>query len=418
MSTYHRRRSAPIALSLLIAVLVVGYLSMIAGRAHAATLCSVRSFGATGNGTTNDTAALQRAINACTGGGTAELTAGRYLSGPLNLPGNITLQIDSGATLLASQNAADYPASGSHLTPLLQANRVSNVTITGGGTIDGQGAPWWALINQEKAAGAPLSPRPAMIDLESVTTANINGITVRNAPNGHITMKAASHVTIDKITISSPADSPNTDGIDVWSSSSVSITNSTIDCGDDNLAINSSTSNGPAHDISLSSSTILHGHGLSIGSYTGGGVFNVSIHDNTFKGTSNGIRIKSARDRGGEVHALTYTHLSMTGVSTPISILAYYPKVPADGDPAQAMTSTTPYYHDITITKVTATGASTAGQIVGLPERSITALTLNLVNISATTGVVVRNATLTTSSTTIHPSSGSSWILQSNGHVS
>jgi polygalacturonase len=406
------------ATAVLLATLVVGYLSTVTPAAHAATLCSAKSYGATGNGTTKDTTALQRAITACAGGGTAELTAGSYLTGPLTLPSNITLQIDSGATLLASQTVSDYPPSGSHLQPLLLASGSSNVTITGAGTIDGQGAPWWALIKQEKAAGTPLSPRPALIDLGSVSTASITGITVKNAPNVHITMKAASHVTIDKIKISSPSDSPNTDGIDVWSSSNVAITNSTIDCGDDDLAINSSTSNGAAHDISLSSSTILHGHGLSIGSYTAGGVYNVSIHDNTLTNTSTGIRIKSARDRGGEVHAVTYAHLTMAGVSTPISILAYYPSVPADGDPAQAVTSTTPYYHDITITKVTATAATTAGQIVGLPERAISALTLSSVNITASTGVMVRNATVTTSSATIRPSSGSAWILQSNARVS
>ena len=417
MSSPFRRRSLPVAALAVLTALSAGYLSTVAPAAHAATVCGAKSYGATGNGTTKDTTALQKAINACAGGGTVELTTGSYLSGALSLPGNITFQIDGGATLLASPDAADYPVSGSHLAPLLQASDVSKVTITGGGTIDGQGAPWWALINQEKAAGKALSPRPAMIDLESVNTAQITGITIRNAPNVHITMKAASNVTIDNIKISSPADSPNTDGVDVWSSAFVAITDSTIDCGDDDLAIDSSASNGAAHDISLSSSTILHGHGLSIGSYTNGGVYNVSIHDDTLNGTSTGVRIKSARARGGEVHAVTYAHLTMTGVGTPISILAYYPSVPADGDPAQPVTGTTPDYHDITVTKVTATGATTAGQIIGLPEQPITALTLSYVTITATTGVTVRNAHVTTSGTTITPSSGPAWILQSNATV-
>jgi polygalacturonase len=300
----------------------------------------------------------------------------------------------------------------------VQADHVSNVTITGPGTVDGQGAPWWAIIKAEKAAGQELSPRPALIDLETVSTGHITGITLKNAPNGHITVKASANVTVDGITINSPADSPNTDGLDVWSSSNVSITNSTIAGGDDNLAINSSAANGPAHDISLSGCTIGTGHGLSIGSYTAGGVYNVSIHDNTLNGTSNGIRIKTARDRGGEVHALSYANMTMSAVSTPISILAYYPSVPADGDPAQAVTANTPNYHDITISNVTATGASSAAAIVGVPELPITALHLNAVNITASTGAVVRNATVTTSSTTIRPSSGSAWILQSNGRVS
>jgi polygalacturonase len=419
----HPRRPLPragLALPLMALGALVALVTGVAAPATpaaAATVCTATSFGATGNGTTKDTAALQRAITACAGGGTAELTAGRYLSGPLSLPANITLQLDSGATLLASPDAADYPPSGSHLAPLVQANRVSNVAITGPGTIDGQGAPWWAIINAEKAAGQPLSPRPALIDLETVSTARITGITLRNAPNVHITMKASTNVTVDAITISSPSNSPNTDGIDVWSSSNVSITNSTISCGDDNLAINSSTSNGPAHDISLSSSRIGTGHGLSIGSFTGGGVYNVSIHDNTLTNTSNGVRIKSARDRGGEVHAVTYSHLTMTNVAEPILVTGYYPKIPADGDPAQAVTVNTPNYHDITISKVTATGATTAGEIVGVPEKRA-GVALSFVNIRATTGVVVRNATVTTSSTTITPSSGPAYVVQSNATVS
>src|SRR5579884_397849 len=95
------------------------FLSAQAGVAKAATVCSAKSYGATGNGTTKDTAALQAAINACKGGGTVELTSGKYLSGSLTISGSLTFDIESGATLLASQSASDYPAAGSHLQALL-----------------------------------------------------------------------------------------------------------------------------------------------------------------------------------------------------------------------------------------------------------------------------------------------------------
>jgi len=292
-----------------------------------------------------------------------------------------------------------------------------NVKITGAGTLDGQGAPWWNVIKKQKAAGQPLSSRPPMIYLNKVDAATISGITITNAQNGHIVLKRVTQVTIDRIFLSSPADSPNTDGIDVWSSSTVAITNSTIDVGDDNLAIDSSPSGGPAHDISLSHCTILHGHGLSIGSYTGGGIYNITIHDNTLNGTTAGVRIKTARDRGGDIHAITYANLTMTNVKTPIQITGYYPKIPADGDAAAAITSSTPNYHDITISNVTATGSTTGGQIIGVPEIPITSLTLNKVTISAATGLTVRNAAVVTTATTIKPASGPAFILQSKATV-
>ncbi|MFJ9899945.1 pectinesterase family protein [Streptomyces sp. NPDC091280] len=383
----------------------------------AATVCRPTAYGAKADGRTKDTAAIQKAINACAGKGTVELTSGKYLSGALTLPGDLTLTLDSGATLLASQSTADYPASGSKLAPLLSASGAKNLTIDGSGSIDGQGASWWSVIKSEKAAGKTLSPRPGLVDISDASNVKISGITLKNAPNVHITLKKVTGATLDKLTISSPADSPNTDGIDVWSSSQVAVTSSTIDSGDDNIAIDSSPSGGPAHDISLSDCMILHGHGLSIGSYTAGGVYDIDIHDNTLNGTTAGVRIKTARDRGGEVHGIKYRNLTMTNVTTPIQVVGYYPKAPADGDPAQTVTATTPNYHDITISGITATGATEAGQIIGLPERPVTALTLTSVTISAKTGLTVRNATVKTNSTTIKPASGPAYVVQSKATV-
>ncbi|BFV61231.1 hypothetical protein KCMC57_up63350 [Kitasatospora sp. CMC57] len=389
-----------------------------AAAATAATVCKPAAYGARGDGTTRDTAALQRAIDACAGKGTVELTTGRYLSGALTLPGDLVLQIDAGATLLASTDAADYPLVGSKRSPLLGASGVNNLTITGGGTIDGQGAPWWAVTNAEKAAGKPLSPRPGLITIDGATDVGIGGITLRNAPNVNVTLKKVTTAAIDRITVVAPADSPNTDGIDLWSSSGVTITRSTLDTGDDDLAVNSSPENGPSHHIEVTGCTILHGHGLSIGSYTAGGVHDVDIHHNTLKGTTAGVRIKTARDRGGEVRGITYRNLDMTDVTTPVQITAYYPKVPADGDPAQAITATTPNYHGITVAYLTATGADQAGQIIGLPERPVSGLTLESVAIAARTGLTVRNATVTaTGATRIAPAGGPAYLLQSNATV-
>ena len=110
-------------------------------------------FGAVGDGQTLNTAALQAAIDACAarGGGTVYLPAGRYLTGALFFRDHITLHLDAGATLLGSQDPADYPIISNRwegveqltYAPLLAGSGLENITITGRGTIDGQGDPWW-----------------------------------------------------------------------------------------------------------------------------------------------------------------------------------------------------------------------------------------------------------------------------------
>ena len=107
----------------------------------------------------------------------------------------------------------------------------------------------------------------------------------------------------------------------------------------------------------------------------------------------------------------------MTNVENPILFTGYYPHIPATDSP-QPVTSTTPNYHNILVRHLTATGATSAGDVVGVPEEPFYNICLNSVQISATTGLVVRNATITTSgNTTITVSSGSPYIIESNGYV-
>ena len=117
----------------------------------AGKVCNVRTYGAKADGTTKDTKAIQSAIDDCAkaGGGTVKLTGGTFLSGPIVLKSNITLDIAKGTTLLGSPDHADYPRKTEFRGPGYQAfvgaTDAQNITITGGGTIDGNGASWWAL---------------------------------------------------------------------------------------------------------------------------------------------------------------------------------------------------------------------------------------------------------------------------------
>ena len=112
----------------------------------------------------------------------------------------------------------------------------------------------------------------------------------------------------------------------------------------------------PSTDIAIRDCIFVNGHGLSIGSETAGGVHNVIVERVSFKGTRQGIRIKSARGRGNDIGNFVYRDITMDGVETPIQITEYY--TGGKGDKTDhPMEEHTPRFHDIRIENLTATNA-------------------------------------------------------------
>jgi hypothetical protein len=111
----------------------------------------------------------------------------------------------------------------------------------------------------------------------------------------------------------------------------------------------------------------------------------------TFQGTTQGVRIKSARGRGNDIGNFVFRDITMTDVVTPIQITAYYTGGMA-GDTAQPVTAHTPRFHDITIENLTATGARQAGVIYGLPESPVKHVVLKNVHITAQKGLDMQYA--------------------------
>jgi polygalacturonase len=413
-------RTKYIAVSSTLIVVLAGLLALggfvsQANNAHAASTCSVTSYGATGNGSTKDTTAIQNAINACGGGGTVVFPSGKYLTAPLFLKSSVTLDVASGATILGSTTTSDYNVlSGekvaTSILALINSDGVSNITIDGGGVINGQGSGWWS-------SGKAASSRPRLVEIANGNGITVSNVTLENAGAMHLFLKDTNNVTVNHVTISSPSSSPNTDGIDPAGDQNVLIENSTISDGDDNIAIKAEDVGTPTSNVTITNCTFGSGHGVSIGNDLAGGVSGVTVENSTFSGTTNGIRIKSTRTTGGNISGITYSNLTMTNVTHPIWFSGYYPKIPSP-DAAQPITSTTPNYHNISITNLVATGASDVGDIVGVTELPLTNITLSGVKISAKTGLVVRNATITANNgTTLTVSSGAAYIIQTNGHV-
>lgn len=371
----------------------------------------VREFGGTGDGKTLDTDAIQKALDVCgkAGGGTVRFSPGTYLSKPVTLRSRTTLLLDKGAMLKASDDPKDYlPAtvtwedvlagrSKGPFTPFIGGKDLTDVTIAGNGIIDGSGERWWVPAEEarRKTPGYTL-PRPRLIVLTRVRNLVVRDLTLQNSPTFHLVPTECEDVVITNVTFLAPAGSANTDAIDPSVSRRVLITKCLIDVGDDNVAIKSGRKiegrEFACEDITITDCVCKHGHGISIGSETVGGVRNVTVRNCTFEDTDNGLRIKSYRGRGGVVENIVYENITMKGMNpTAITITCYYPKIPAT-DEAQPITDETPKYRNIRITNVKGTATKAAGVIVGLPESIATNIVLENVEVTAPVGLAIRNA--------------------------
>jgi polygalacturonase len=338
--------------------------------------------------------------------------ATKCLSGPLLLKSHTVLDIAAGTTLEGSQNHHDYPEMEifreKARQPLLMAKNAEDITIRGGGVIDGRGESWWP--NRSAA-----NIRPRLIIFDHVKHVVMENVTVQNSPSWQIVPYYSEDLTFRNMKITAPTpDGHNTDGIDPFSSKHVLIDHVTIDTGDDNVAIKSGQPNSagpddPSEDIHIVDCTFLHGHGLSVGSEVAGGVKHVRAERVAFKGTTQGIRIKSGRDRGNDVGDFVYRDITMENVGIAVQITEYYgsPKGVNGGNATvEPVTRLTPHFHDITIENLKVTGARVALEVDGLPEAPIQSVTLKNVTIDADKGATIRQATVVSQGLVVHAKTG------------
>jgi polygalacturonase len=355
---------------------------------------NLMDYGAVADGKTLNTDAFKKAIAAANdaGGGVINVPAGTFLTGPMTLVSNLELHLDSGATIKFSDNRSDFALTDGGYEICIHAENAHDIAITGNGTIDGNGQSWWSEFRdyRSKAKSDPATKapphRPYLIMLSNCSRVLVKDVTLTNSPMFHFVPKECSDVTVDSVKILAPANSPNTDGIDP-SGLNFHISNCTIDTGDDNIALKPHPEEGHAgcENFLIEHMVFKHGHGMSIGGGSHGGVKNMLVRDCTFEDTDSGVRMKAGRDRGGVAEQLTYENLRMTNVGTPIIIISYYPNVPADlaNDPAQKVTDHTPIWKNILIRNLTATGATFGCRIVGLAEQHVQNVTLDHVDITS-----------------------------------
>ncbi len=353
------------------------------------TLFNITEFGAVPDGKMLCTDAFRQAVEKCkvAGGGTVYVPAGRFLTGPIHLKSNTNLHLDAGAVILFSQDINDFPVVESRwegeetevYSPLIYGKKVENVSVTGFGTLDGQGEAWWKSHKERKL----VYPRPRFVCFEDSERVLIEGVRIVNSPAWTINPIRCNNVTVNKITIKNPADSPNTDGINPDSCGNVHLSNCHVDVGDDCVTLKSGVEYGkykiPCENITVTNCTMVHGHGgVVIGSEMSGSVRNVVISNCVFEGTDRGIRVKSRRGRGGVVEDIRVNNIIMKKVMCPLVMNLYYfcgkggkENIVSDKRP-HPVNDGTPAFRRISLSNVTAREAGAcAGFFYGLPEMPI-----------------------------------------------
>ena len=384
---------------------------------------NIKDFGGVGDGLTLNTEAFSKAISAITkqGRGHLVVAAGIWLSGMISLKDNIDLHLEKNAILLASpdKNLFIKEKDGKKdkkCSPMISASKRKNVSITGEGIIDGNGAYWrpvkrskvsdtewkefkylggteteggklWFPFNLKNYGNIADTPeaqekmRTHLIRITDCENVLVEGVTIQNSPKFHLIPTRCTNVIVDGVTIRCPWNAQNGDALDISSCRNVLIVNNVIDAGDDGICMKggageSGVKYGPCENILIENNTVFHAHGgFVIGSEYSGGMKNIVVRDNRFCGTDTGLRFKSGIGRGGKTEGIYISDIYMTDIKDEAIVFdctyidKKYSVKEDDGKPGAVAKDApfAPEFCDIHISNVTCRNVKTAISVTGLP---------------------------------------------------
>lgn len=414
---------------------------------------SITDFGAVGNGVTLCTEAIQKAIDEVSqkGGGHVNVPLGVWLTAPIEMKDNVDLHLEKNAIIYLSPDKQLHidkdNQRAKRCKPGISASRKKNISITGNGIIDGNGAQWrpvkrskvsdteWSAFKKmggiEKDNGNLWYPwdmksgypnignspekqeqmRNDVIRFENCENILIQGVTVQNSPRFHVHPCNSKNVIIDGITVRCPWNAQNGDAIDLSDCNQCIIVNCTVDAGDDGLCMKSgdmkknAVANG-CSDILIQDCTVFHAHGaFVIGSEDVTAMKNIVVRQCRFAGTDTGLRFKSGIGRGGKTENIYISDIVMSDIKDEAVIIQCdYVNLPAGMKKADAQPyveqlkqkgEKIPFFQDINISNVTCRGCNTAIRAAGIEGMDA----VKDINISNSTFVYTVNGNKTDTAT-------------------
>ena len=274
----------------------------------------ILTFGAKGDGVTDDAVAIQKAIDRCSaeGGGVVLVPRNHvFLSGPVELKSNVELHLEATATLKANPDETIY-----HLSAFgenrgegmlwLWAKDAENISITGKGTIHGNGIAFMGAELEDSYELKPLAdqafdPRPHVLTLTNVTHLTIRDVTIREGAYWTVHLIGCNEAVIDGINLLNNLKIRNGDGIDLDHSKNVRIANCHITSGDDCICLKNRREfeqYGSCHDIVVTNCVMSsRSCAIKIGSENMDSIYNVVFDNCIITGSNRGLGIQN-RDEG------------------------------------------------------------------------------------------------------------------------
>jgi polygalacturonase len=361
---------------------------------------------------------------------------GRYLTGSIFVKSGVILRIDTGVTILGSQDIDDYPIIPTRVAgiemkwpaALLNIIGQHDAAITGHGLVDGRGKPFWDKYWAMRKIYGPKGirwaadydcRRPRLLLVSGSSDITLRGLHLQRSGFWTVHILYSDHVTADHIYVENNigGHGPSTDGIDIDSSTWILVEHCDIDCNDDDYCLKAGRDadglrvNKPTEYVVIRDCIARSGGGLcTFGSETSGGIHHILVEDSKAIGTGNGVNFKSAFTRGGTVSDIHIRNLQMEDVRTAINLNlnwnpSYsYTTLPKGFNPDSIPrywkvmlqrvppSKGTPTIEDVCISHIDARGCRTAIHAVGMKTSPLKDFTLKHITISADEAGVVRYA--------------------------